>query len=188
MISNLFPLVTLCYRNWSICVDSLILHRRKKRSLSFSLLFALESKKTHISSTISLRYFLHYVFWCYCVECCFNLIWLRLWILKRITNTPTFPSQRLPKTLRRGPVLPVTRLWRRAAVEPPVLRGLPLLCLHRQLRKPQALSLYSFTWGKVRWFIMKKYQMNWICNLCRMHDWGEVSQGLFTPSLTKIWK
>lgn len=170
-MSNLFPHVTLCYRNWSICVASLI-HRQKKRSLSFSLLFALESKKTHMSSTISLRYFLYYVLWHYCVDCHLNLIWFILWILKMITNTPTFLSQRLPKTHRRGPVLPLTRLWRRAAVEPPVLRGLPL---HRlplpvlpppaHLRKPQALSLYSFTWGKVRWFIMEKnIYMEWMCN------------------------
>jgi len=85
-MSNLFPLVNLCYRNWFICVDSLI-HRRKKRSLSFSLLFALESKKTLMSSTISLRYFLHCVFWHECVDCCSDWIWFRLWILKVITNT-----------------------------------------------------------------------------------------------------
>lgn len=88
-MSNLFPHVTLCYRNWSICVASLI-HRQKKKSLSFSLLFALESKKTHMSSTISLRYFLYYVLWHYCVDCHLNWIWFRLWILKMITNTPTF--------------------------------------------------------------------------------------------------
>jgi len=171
-MSNLFPLVNLCYRNWFICVDSLI-HRRKKRSLSFSLLFALESKKTLMSSTISLRYFLHCVFWHECVDCCSDWIWFRLWILKVIT-TPTFLSQRLPKTLRRSPVLFLMRLWRRA----PVLRWLPLhrcllpvLTLPAHPRKPQALSLYSFTWWKVRWFIMKKTNTRQIGCVTKPNAW-----------------
>ncbi len=158
-------------------MDSLI-QRLKQRSLSFYLLFALVSKKTLISSTISLRYFLHHVFFHYCG----HLNWYKMWSCdKWITNRPTSPSQRLPKTLRRGAALPQTRLWRRAAVEPPVLRGLPLhrlplpvlpppvrpmaeLIPPAHLRQPQELSLYSCTWGKVRWVIVKRCRMGWMCS------------------------
>lgn len=160
-------------------MDSLI-QRLKQRSLSFYLLFALESKKTLMSSTISLRYFLHYVFFHYCGDC--HLNGYRMWsCVKLITNTPTSPSHRLPKTLRRGAAIPQTRLWRRAAVEPPVLRGLPLhhlplpalpppvqpraeLIPPAHLRQPQALSLYSCTWGKVRWVTVKRWRMGWMCS------------------------
>lgn len=160
-------------------MDSLI-QRLKQKSLSFYLLFALVSKKILMSSTISLRYFLHHFFFHYCTDCHLNSF--RMWSCdKWITNTPTSPSQRLPKTLRRGAALPQTRLWRRAAVEPPVLRGLPLhrlplpalppparpgaaLIPPAHLRQPQALSLYSCTWGKVRWVIVKRCRMGWRCN------------------------
>ncbi len=66
-------------------MDSLI-QRLKQRSLSFYLLFALVSKKTLISSTISLRYFLHHVFFHYCG----HLNWYKMWSCdKWITNRPT---------------------------------------------------------------------------------------------------